>query len=59
MRLMDDDDGDGGVDAFAGANGMNWMRMAGQGAEVEKGTSMGFSASLCPYLCLLQGRSLV
>lgn len=42
MRLMDDDDGDGGVDAFAGANGMNWMRMAGQGAEVEKGTSMGF-----------------
>lgn len=42
MRPMDDGDGDGGVDAFAGANGMDWMMMAGQGVEEEKGTSMGF-----------------
>lgn len=59
---MDDDDDDGGgADVFAGANAMNWMRMAGQGVEGEKGTSMGFlkSASLCPYPCPLQGRSLV
>lgn len=56
---MDDGDGDGGVDVFAGANAMNWMRMVGQGVAGKKGTSMGFSASLCPYPCLLQGRSLV
>lgn len=43
MRRMDDDDDDGGgADVFAGANAMNWMRMAGQGVEGEKGTSMGF-----------------
>lgn len=59
MRRMDDGDGDGGVDAFAGATAMNWMRMVGQGVAGKKGTSMDFSASLCPYPCLLQGRSLV
>lgn len=42
MRRMDDGDGDGGVDAFAGATAMNWMRMVGQGVAGKKGTSMDF-----------------